>query len=478
MKKKLVILFTCLSSIFSSYADVWDTTDSLIYRFELNAELNNPHAKEMHDSVCEESSDMSAFLCCYFSSFIGNKETKIKKLFESIEYIQKHKTISKKYLVLVYVNIGYFYYNENDLDNAIKYAHLAYENTKKTQVYKSDLYYRDCLSLLALAYFEKHDTINALFYQKTHNETYESYDKIPLISKFDYYFLQNQLDSVLKYGKIYLEKAKYGISTSDVLWKTGQLYLQRNDTLTALKYILDAYNNSVSTENQTNVFHLSGAMSSIYRKLGNNDKALYYKNIQDSLRSTVVNIETIKEVAKTEYIYSNKGKENSNNSSFILYTLVFALSALILFFVLKTYNNTQLKNPFTKAQKKPQSNKHRLSPAILKEVEKKLEPFFENNLYLRKDCTIGKIAYDLKINNERTLREYINEVYSKNFNDFINSLRIDYIVNRLHTDKMFRNYTMDQIAFETGFASRTVLSAVFKRHKGIPPIEYIKSISG
>jgi AraC-like DNA-binding protein len=66
-------------------------------------------------------------------------------------------------------------------------------------------------------------------------------------------------------------------------------------------------------------------------------------------------------------------------------------------------------------------------------------------------------------------------VLKKSFVDFRNELRIKYVLDAIKTGKL-KHLTMEAISNEAGFASRTTFYAVFKKHVGITPGQYLNEL--
>jgi AraC-like DNA-binding protein len=115
----------------------------------------------------------------------------------------------------------------------------------------------------------------------------------------------------------------------------------------------------------------------------------------------------------------------------------------------------------------------------IKEVELKEFPEWGNinqfvlseNLYKQPDLTIENLAYHLKISS-RELSFLINYNTSSNFKNYINKLRINYVIAQLHTNAI-KEKTIQSIGLEAGFGSRSTFFSVFKAHIGCTPTEYI-----
>lgn len=105
----------------------------------------------------------------------------------------------------------------------------------------------------------------------------------------------------------------------------------------------------------------------------------------------------------------------------------------------------------------------------------KLYKFEKSNEFTQKNLTLHSLAKDLETNT-RYLSEIVNKHKHKNFNAYINELRINYIVEKLRTEPKFLNYKISYLAEECGFSSHTAFSTVFKTVTGISPKEFINFI--
>jgi AraC-like DNA-binding protein len=73
----------------------------------------------------------------------------------------------------------------------------------------------------------------------------------------------------------------------------------------------------------------------------------------------------------------------------------------------------------------------------------------------------------------RALSYLLTNIYNKGFNDFINECRIDYVVDRLIKDD-WKGLTLEGLAFESGFSSRTTFFLAFKKNKFVNPTQYLQ----
>lgn len=105
----------------------------------------------------------------------------------------------------------------------------------------------------------------------------------------------------------------------------------------------------------------------------------------------------------------------------------------------------------------------------------KLKLFESTDFYLNKDVSLAVLASHLDTN-IKYLSDVINNYKGKNFNAYINELRINYIVSLLETDSQYLNYKVSYLAEKAGFSSHSLFAAVFKQVTGISPNTFIKQL--
>jgi len=76
--------------------------------------------------------------------------------------------------------------------------------------------------------------------------------------------------------------------------------------------------------------------------------------------------------------------------------------------------------------------------------------------------------------NTKYLSEAINNHKQKNFNAYINELRINYIIGKLKNKPIYRSYKIKYLAEESGFSTHSAFAAVFKSVTGMSPANYIQ----
>lgn len=93
-------------------------------------------------------------------------------------------------------------------------------------------------------------------------------------------------------------------------------------------------------------------------------------------------------------------------------------------------------------------------------------------LFLQPELSLQELAQHLQTNPVQ-LSASINQVFGKNFNDYINSLRIEEFIEKYSADTN-RRYTLLSLALYSGFNSMATFNRAFKKIKGIAPQEFLQ----
>jgi AraC-like DNA-binding protein len=125
-----------------------------------------------------------------------------------------------------------------------------------------------------------------------------------------------------------------------------------------------------------------------------------------------------------------------------------------------------------------------LKQSLPKKVKENADKFdFEENIteylksqpYIQKEFSLSQMSFDLKIP-ERTLSVYFNKELNLTFSEWRKHLRIDYVCKMIEAGES-KNITIEAIASNAGFASRSKFIDAFKERKGVTPSAFIKSIA-
>ncbi len=113
--------------------------------------------------------------------------------------------------------------------------------------------------------------------------------------------------------------------------------------------------------------------------------------------------------------------------------------------------------------------------AIVEDIEATLKEYLVNTPYIKREFSLSQMSFDLKIP-ERFLSNYFNKELEITFSEWRRNLRIDHVCRLIEAGES-RNLTIEAIATNAGFASRSKFIDAFKERKGVTPSAYIKSVA-
>ncbi len=230
------------------------------------------------------------------------------------------------------------------------------------------------------------------------------------------------------------------------------------------------------------------------------EKALYWHNkylelneeYQKNKDKTVSKIYTTEAEKLESEIESLKSKQIADKQSktYVLIILIVISGAFV--FVVFNYRKKQKKNTVLfqdlmqkiealelreqqEGEQKEEVKEIIIDDIKVDEVLKGLSKLEATEYFLRSDCSLGSIAKKTKTNTTY-LSKIIKMYKGKNFNSYINELRIDYVLRRLKNDKKFRSFSIVSIAKEIGYKSDNSFTKHFKAKTGLNPSYYIKKI--
>jgi AraC-like DNA-binding protein len=96
-----------------------------------------------------------------------------------------------------------------------------------------------------------------------------------------------------------------------------------------------------------------------------------------------------------------------------------------------------------------------------------------NKPYRRSDLTLPELASELTMASHH-LSQVINQHCQQNFFDFINTYRVKEIQQKLLTPQ-YGHLKIEEIAFESGFNSKSAFNAAFKKMTHLTPSQYRKA---
>jgi YesN/AraC family two-component response regulator len=173
-----------------------------------------------------------------------------------------------------------------------------------------------------------------------------------------------------------------------------------------------------------------------------------------------------------------------------MYLIIFILFLIVLFILQysrhRKYRNrfdiiiSELDNQETKkvTHLNTTSNPQLLSTIdedTINAVLEKLNQFEKKKGFLQKDITLTILAKKCATNT-KYLPKIIHIHKDKSFVNYINNLRIDYILKELRDNTILQKYTIKTISEEAGFNTAESFARAFKNKTGIRPSYYIKKL--
>lgn len=232
-------------------------------------------------------------------------------------------------------------------------------------------------------------------------------------------------------------------------------------------------------------------LSQNYKKLGNNEQYYFYNEkyiqLKDSLQ--LMSLDAINSAIDTEQKdFALALSESDRNNKFLI---IGSISFLILFLIVIIYLifkrkkervifesiiidlKDKLENPMVSDKEKLTKEENLIPNSVEEEILSKLEKFEKSQKFINPKLNISTLAVQLKTNTTY-LSEVINNYKGKNFNAYINELRIKYICEKIYTHPEFLNYKISYLAEECGFTSHSSFATVFKSVTGISPSVFLR----
>ncbi|MEP1096510.1 MAG: AraC family transcriptional regulator [Cyclobacteriaceae bacterium] len=160
-----------------------------------------------------------------------------------------------------------------------------------------------------------------------------------------------------------------------------------------------------------------------------------------------------------------------NNNADLLFLALLAI--IILSIIYKSWKQPEIVSGIYEETGKYKNSP--LSDADSVNLCKKLECLLEEEkTYLTQELNLGQLA---KLLGTQTylLSQLLNESYGQNFFNFINGHRINFAKQKIQ-DGYLSTRTLESIAYESGFNSKSTFNRAFKKRVGCSPKEFHRTI--
>ncbi len=435
----------------------------------------------------------------------GKVNEALPVLFEGVAYAKASDNLQTQ--VILNHGLGYIYKESQKPQKAIETLKNNIATIEKQQLLdrKSfEVYYKGMIMLSSI-YLEEQQKDSALAYLEEGLKHVLTTDDIFTTAGFysslgTIYLDDNNYEKAyenLSKGKELGIKLGNHYTNSINIYNLAKYYYEianHDKSLTELRTIIDFY----TKKNELNLVSpdVYNLLAKNYKKLGDFEAAnkyfelyvLTYKNSQSSTKE-------VSALMQEKELFDLENEKNKQQGILKYVTFFISLIALVLFiFLLRFYklkkkneqkfqalvqkvNSTKKQYPIdTKDHVLEEKNSSDVSEEIKLQIIEGLEKLEEQEYYLKQECNAYNVAKKIKTNTSY-LSKVINAEYQKNFNTYINDLRINYSIIRLKNDTKFRLFSIQSIAQELGYKSADSFTKYFKQHTGLNPSFYIKQLN-
>ena len=155
----------------------------------------------------------------------------------------------------------------------------------------------------------------------------------------------------------------------------------------------------------------------------------------------------------------------------IIMGVVIIISSFSVFYIFNHF----FKNRLTQKKKSIHSQIIDIPAEVVLDLLNQLEEFEANQLFLQSNLTLSQLCKSFKTNSAY-LSKIINTQKGTNFSNYLNQLRIKYLLNLLSTSNKYHKHSIKDLAELGGFTSARHFSNAFFQETTLRPYEYIKQL--
>lgn len=320
-------------------------------------------------------------------------------------------------------------------------------------------------------------------------------------------------------GLVYLDQKKYDlayenlIKSRDLGKQLGNKNEDNSNTFYLAKYYYETSNFKKSIEELESVLSylkkknkVDEVTPEVYKLLGKNYKALgdyelankYYEKYIINFKNSSEDLQYVNALLQQKELSDLKEAKQQQQRRLIYSLLISGVVIGLLLLVLVTLSKKrkiasqkfeELLAKINSLEKNKQEVLVDVKDKVLEEkttvdihketfdeILKGLAQLEKEQYFLKQDCNSYNVAKKIKTNTSY-LSKVVNAHYQKNFNTYINDLRINYVILKLKEDTRFRSYSIQSISEEIGYKSSDSFTKYFKRRTGLLPSIYIKKLN-
>jgi len=338
--------------------------------------------------------------------------------------------------------------------------------------------YKDSRLDSAYLYYKKAYNV-ALNFQPPHEDSYQLYTlkRVQVLIKQEKY----------NYALYLIETIKSPIGAGqDLSFLKAVTYhhLNKKDSTIyfAQRFLNYQQNTPSARKNRLKIYTI---LAKEYDTLNKSDSAYKYSEL-GLHEISLLNTDKTK-FNKSHYLYNlnqikkeslkNVKREHNNHIVQIVLISVLVIILVVYFYYRrkKASEKFNIKLDEIKIKNTPQKKEYHIEKELENTILDQLVELENSELFLNKDFSIHQLAKKLDTNTSY-LSYIINNTKQQSFKQYISKLRIDYLINRLKTDKRHHNYTIQYLAEEIGYTNASAFTRAFKKQVGITPSNFIKSL--
>ncbi len=273
----------------------------------------------------------------------------------------------------------------------------------------------------------------------------------------------------------------------------GNVFLTKNKYEKAIEYYIRALDIAETSQFLALKDEVYQALTNYYKITKDQENYVKFNEKYIGLRDSVEqsNMKSVNQVVK-------ELRSREKSAIFNLYTIsVISLVLIIVAFCFYFYvrwkrkkDITYFKQIINELKQRPDKKIKNEVPEIsqgsmLKEmlpveteykIVEKLGNFENSTKYLEKGFTLAMLAVELETNT-KYLSHIIKKHKKTDFNTYINKLKINYIINKIHDEPIYANYKISYLADECGFSSHSKFTTTFKNITGVSPTVFLSLLA-
>ncbi|EGV44492.1 helix-turn-helix domain-containing protein [Bizionia argentinensis JUB59] len=499
MRFYLFIIFLLPFILYSQNEESLKELDSVFYNITVNIAASNP-SKAIHlaDSIHLNSKNVKQKLSThmFLADILEKQDMRGEAIGHALEALEIAEAegdynfqsriygfLSSQYRIIGFLDTGKDYLekgieasaNISDKKQALKRQGQSNQELAEYALDENDYYKAIKLLEVAIASFEAEEPSQFKYFSIGNAEQ---------MMGRAFMALEDNTKALEHFSKaeVFLNKADAGSSlcAGTVYYSLGKTYLRLNNNEIAKVYLKKAL---VISENSNN----GSLKENVYKNLGNyylQKQELDHYMAYDSKYLDVLNKNSAQDKSMINSAYKalneNSKKATSNNYFYIIIGgLILLLIGFGAYHKRKAGNSMYGNDHEIKRDHDINLNKSReflLSKEKEQELLQKLEEFEVSNNFLNNNMSLSTLVGELNTN-AKYLRQVLKRNKNTDYNDYINKLRIQYIVDKLKTDPEYLNYKISYLAEECGFSSHSKFSASFKHFVNTPPSKFIGKLN-